>query len=486
MQRICFTIAAFLLCAMPSRTSADPREWTTTIADRQSVNLTIYNGGTALIHDRRTVRLSDGLNRIAWRDVSAQMDPTSALLQSIGPANALHVVEQNFNFDLLDPSALLDRYVGREVTVVHEARFAGERDTREKARILSTNGGIVLQYRDRIETQLRGYIIFPASPRNFRDRPTLDLDVESADGGPQALDLSYLTSGLSWRADYVGVVSSDQKRLSLTGLVTLSNTSGEAYENARLQLVAGNVNVIQPPNVNYALRQIAHVTSSGGVQQENYFEYHLYTLARPTTILDKQTKQLTLLAARGIPISETLELRGSPEYYQNAEPDIGDRLPVGAYVTFENRGGDLGIPLPGGIVRLYKSDSHGLSQFLGADQIDHTPRNETVRLHLGDSFDVTARKRQTDFHLSGACSAQSSYQIVIANAKSIAQNVLVVEPIPGDWQIVDENVAHVKSSAFTASWKLHVPAGSRSMLTYTARVNWCYEGRDPLAISSSP
>lgn len=477
MQRICFTIAAILVFARPLQSVADIRETTTTVSDRRSVNLTVYNGGTALIHDRRTVKLSAGLNRIAWRDVSAQMDPTSALLERVQAGDPVRVVEQNFNFDLLDPTALLDKYVGREVTVVHEARFAGERDTRERARILSTNGGIVLQYRDRIETQLRGYIVFPASPKNFRDRPTLDLDVESADPAPLTLDLSYLTSGLSWRADYVGVVSSDQSHLMLTGLVTLSNTSGEAYENARLQLVAGNVNVVQPPSVT-ALRVIAHVSSRSELQQENYFEYHLYTLERPTTILDKQTKQLTLLTARGIPIRETLELRGSPEYYRTPEGDIGDRLPVGAYVTFENRGGELGVPLPAGIVRLYKNDSRGLSQFLGADQIDHTPKNETVRLHLGDSFDVTARKRQTDFRFSSDCSTESSYQIVVANAKNVSQNVLVVEPIPGDWQIVDENVPHVKSSAFSASWNLRVPSGSRSTLTYTARVNWCRESRD--------
>jgi hypothetical protein len=474
MRRICFIIAALLLFAVPLRTIADLHEWTTTIDDRQSVNLTVYNGGTALVHDRRTVRLNDGINRIAWRDVSAQMDPTSALLENFESTNGIRVIEQNFNFDLLDPDALLNKFVGREVTVVHEARFAGERDTRERARILSTNGGIVLQYRDRIETQLRGYIIFPASPKNFHDRPTLDLDVESAATGPQKLDLSYLTSGLSWRADYVGMVSADQTHLALTGLVTLSNTSGEAYQNARLQLVAGNVNIVEPPSA-YALRTIARVTARSEVQQENYFEYHLYTLARPTTILDKQTKQLTLLAARGIPIRETLELRGSADYYRNAEQDIGDRLPVGAYVTFENRGGELGIPLPGGIVRLYKSDSHGLSQFLGADEIDHTPRNETVRLHLGDSFDVTARKRQTDFHFSSACSTESTYQIVLSNAKTVAQNVFIVEPIPGDWRIIDENVPHTKSSAFTATWQVRVPPGARSALNYTARVNWCSE-----------
>jgi hypothetical protein len=467
----------FSLVVIPARAFADPAERTSTVADRQSINLTVYNGGTALVHDRRVVRLNDGLNRVAWRDVSAGMDPTTTLLEANASPGKVTVVEQNFDFDLLDPSTLLQKYVGRDVTVVHEARFAGERDTRETARVLSTNGGIVLQYADRIETQLRGYIVYPTASKTFRDTPTLALDLQSAESGAQTLDLSYLTSGLAWRADYVGMVSADESHVSLTALVTVSNTSGESYDDAHLQLVAGNVNVVEPQSTVYgALKSIAAETAAGSpVRQENYFEYHLYTLERPTTILDKQTKQLTLLTARNVPIRKTLELRGSPDYYRSADADIGDRLPVGAYVTFQNRGGELGIPLPAGIVRLYQNDTRNLSQFLGSDSIDHTPKNETVRLHLGDSFDVTARKRQTDFHETKSCMSDSSYQIVLSNAKTTAATVLVVEPIPGDWQIVQESSPHLKSSASTASWSVRVPPGERSTLTYTARVNWCTE-----------
>ena len=474
MKRKISAIFALVALMSASPAMADPVERSSTVASRELVNVTIYNGGTALIHDRRRVVLNNGLNRIAWRDVSAYMDPTSALLQAIGSSDSVSVLEQNFNFDLLDPSALLQRYVGRQVTVVHEARFAGERDTRETARVLSTNGGIVLQYRDRIETELRGHIIYPAYPKNFRDRPTLDLDVDSAQSGPQTLDLSYLTTGLSWRADYVGVLSPDESQLSLNGLVTLSNTSGVSYDNARLQLVAGNVNIAQPTYNSF--KTIVHVASgaySPSVQQENYFEYHLYTLERPTTILDKQTKQLSLLAARDIPIRKTLELRGLSDYYESQQADLGDHLPVSVYVTFQNRGGDLGIPLPAGIVRIYKNDSHGLSQFLGSDQIDHTPKNEEVRLHLGDSFDVTARKRQTDYQQEGSCKSESTYEIVLGNAKTVPQDVLVVEAIPGDWTITAENVRHTTSSSSTANWLVHVRADSHSTLTYTARTTWC-------------
>lgn len=476
MLRTASIVLSLLALLVPAgKVAAAPRERTSTVAQRDLVNLTVYNAGTSLVHDRRRVYLDEGANRIAWRDVSAQMDPTSALVDSLGTMGAVSVTEQNFDFDLFNPSALLDKYVGRDVIVVHDPRFAGERETRETARVLSTSGGIVLQYRNRIETELRGHIAFPVSSSNFRDRPTLVLDMQSLRAGAHTLDLSYLTGGLSWRADYVGLLTSDEQHLSLTGLITMSNTSGVSYANARLQLVAGNVNIVSPQS----LRTIANVTSraAGNVmadtfRQENYFEYHLYTLSRPTTILDKQTKQISLLSAQNVPVHKTLELRGSQDYYRRGEPDLGDRLPVGVFVTFQNRGGDLGIPLPGGIVRLYQNDSHNLSQFLGSDQIAHTPRNENVRLHLGDSFDVTARKRQTDFQ-GRVCSDDSSYEIVISNAKDAPQDVLVVESIPGTWQILSENLTHAKTSSSTATWTVHVPADSHSVLTYTARSTWC-------------
>lgn len=474
-MRRTFTLLLFSIAVLaPLRITGEPRERTSTVLDRQLVNLTVYNGGAALVHDRRRLRLDRGLNRIAWRDVSANMDPTTALVDVIGTRSRVSVLEQNFNFDLLDPSALLQRYVGRYVTVVHDARFSGEHDTRERARLLSTNGGIVLQYRDRIETELRGHIIYPASPKNFRDRPTLDLDMDSSGSGTQTLDLSYLTGGLTWRADYVGVLSPDEAQLALTGLVTLSNTSGASYENARLQLVAGSVNLAGAVTADTygALKTIASVRSSR-FSQENYFDYHLYTFDRPTSILDKQTKQVSLLSARGIPVRKTLELRGSQEYYRSADSDLGDRIPVGVYVTFENRAPQLGMPLPAGIVRIYKNDYRGLSQFAGSDSIDHTPRNETVRLHLGDSFDVTAHKRQTDFRQPNGCSSESSYEIVIKNAKTIAQSVLVVESIPGDWHITEENRAHAKTSASTATWTVLVPPAQSSTLTYAAMTTWC-------------
>ncbi len=471
---------ALLLCAVlvgaASATAAPVPERTSSLRDQQSVNLTVYNDSNALVHDRRRIMLRAGRNSVAWRDVSAKMDPTSAILASLDPNGGVSVIEQNFDYDVLNQDSLLRKYVGSEVIVVHPARFAGERPRREWAKILNVDGGIVLQYRNRIETQLDGYIEFPRVPPSLRDRPTLGIDLQSARGGPQTLDLAYLTRGLSWSANYVATISADRSHMNLLGFVTLTNESGTSYSNARLQLVAGNVHNVPP---SYALKTIARVTTAQadvyrvGARQEDLFEYHLYTMPYRTTILDKQTKQLALLSANDVPIRETLELRGSSYYYRGAQPDLGARLPVGVYVGFENKGGRLGIPLPAGTMRVYENDSHGLSQFLGSSTIPHTPRNDTVRLYLGDAFDVVARKKQTDFKFRSTCSASSSYEIALVNGKSAPQRVIVVEPIPGEWTISDATLPYVKSSASTATWNVPLPANGTTTLRYTAHVRWC-------------
>jgi hypothetical protein len=468
--------ALVLVCALgltPVASGADPSERLSTSADQTRINLTIYNGGMSLVHDRRHVALEAGENDIAWRDVSANMDATSAILDDVTTPGATEVVEQNFDFDLLKPSSLLDKYVGHEVTVVHHNPAAG-RPARETATLLSDTDDVVLKYADRIETGLYdSQIVYPSIPQNLRDRPTLVLDLASTRAGTRDLDLSYLTGGLGWSANYVGVVSADETHMRIGGLVTLTNTTGTTYPNARLQLVAGNVNFAAPP-VPLTLSRVVAADASRAPEQENFFEYHLYTFDRPTTVANAQTKQISLLSANNVPIKKTLELRGSDSYYFNQNADLGAKLKVAVYITFRNKGGDLGVPLPGGVFRLYKNDSKGTSQFLGSDTIDHTPRDQDVRLHLGDSFDVTANKKQTNFRGIGNCTYESSYQVAISNAKDDAQEVVVVEPIPGTWSITSENFPHEKTSSATATWHVNVPARKTVTLTYNAHVSLCF------------
>ena len=447
-----------------------------TIADQRSVNVTIYNDGNALVHDRRTIALQTGLNRIAWRDVSASLDSNTAALNGVTPADTVSVVEQNFNYDVLNGDSLLHAYLGHWVTVVHPARFAGERDHRERAKILSLDNGIVLQYADRIETHLDGFVDFASVPASLRDRPTLTLDVQAPRAGTRNLDLAYLTSGMTWNVNYIATLNAGQSTMSLLGLVTLNNTSGTSYRNARLQLVAGSVH--QAPAATPApLQTIARVSTADSynvnAQQQDLFEYHLYTIGYRTTILDKQTKQLALLSAHDVPVTKTLELRGGDYYYRARYPDLGERLPLQVFVSFVNKGGDLGIPLPAGVLRVYQNDTNGLAQYIGADSVGHTPKNDTVRLNLGEAFDVVARKKQTDFSLVSNCEARSSYEIALRNAKDVAQNVTIVEPIFNDWHITRESVPHQKSSSTTATWNVMVPPEGESVLTYTADVTWC-------------
>ena len=464
-----------VLSSLPFAVGADPLEHASGTGDRTRLNLTIYNGSLALVHDRRRIALTAGENSIAWRDVSATMDATSAILEDLTTPGSVRVNEQNFNYDLLKPSTILDKFVGHDVTVVHDLPATIE-PRRETARLLADNEGVVLQYRDRVETGLtNSHIVFPSLPAGLRDKPTLTLDLASERAAEPELDLAYLTGGLSWHAEYVGVVSPSDDRMQLNGLITLTNESGTSFPNARVQLVAGNVNVPPPPSQElYSIGRVTARTSVQPVTQENYFEYHLYTLGRPTSIANNQTKQIALLHASNVPLRKTLELRGSDSYYSNQSADLGEKIKVGAYVTFTNKGGDLGIPLPGGLVRVYKNDKGGTSQFLGADRIDHTPRNEDVRLHLGDSFDVTANKKQTDFQGIGGCTYESSYEIAIGNAKSDPVNVLVVEPIPGTWTVLSESLPHTKSSSATATWNVRVPADGKSTLRYRVRVSLCF------------
>ena len=471
-MRRALTLALSLAAALAASAGAEPGEHVSTLADQRGVGLTIYNTDLALVRDRRRLDLPKGQSRLALRDVSAQIQPETALLQSLGSPDRLSVIEQNFDFDLLSPQKLLQKYVGRDVDVVHVDPRTGARRT-ERARVLATNDGVVLRYPDRIETSIDGHLAFPSLPADLRDRPTLVSEIENARDGAQDVELTYLTGGMTWKADYTALLNASDTALDLRGLITLRNTSGTTYAGANVQLVAGNVNVVRselqsaPKN----LAVIGNVTARPA--EQSLFEYHLYTLPRKTTVADNQTKQVELLTAPAVAVTKTLELRGAPYYYRSQAPDLGARLPVGTYVSFVNDGAGLGVPLPQGAMRVYKRDLSGTAQFVGSDTIEHTPKGETVRLHLGDAFDVTARKKQTEWRIvEPAGTYESAYEIVLRNAKAAPETVLVVEPIGGDWTILESSAPYKKTSSSTASWAIRVPASGATTLTYRVRVRY--------------
>ena len=467
MRRV--VLATALTVLMTAAVSAETGERLSTLADQRAVGITIYNSELALVRDRRRLTLPHGESRLALRDVSAKIQPETALLQSIGSPGRVNVFEQNFDYDLLSPAKLLEKYVGRDVDVIRTDPQTGRR-TRERARVLATNDGIVLRYADRIETSVDGRLAFPSLPPDLRDRPTLVTSLNNAgSGAPQQVELTYLTGGLSWKADYTALLSADDASIDLRGFITLQNQSGTAYRDARVQLVAGDVNVVESAMSNGPGGTAKAMDALARPSEQALFEYHLYTLPRKTTVADNQTKQVDLLFAPHVAVTKTLELRGSPYYYRARNADLGTRMKFGTYVTFRNAGGSLGIALPKGAVRVYKRDNAGQEQFVGSDSIDHTPKNETVRLHLGDAFDVTATKKQTDFKSISSASYESAYEIVLRNGKSTPQTVLVVEPIPGDWTILTSSAPYTKSSSSTATWSLRIPANGSTTLTYRVR-----------------
>jgi hypothetical protein len=462
-------LGAFLVAGLGH--AAEPvRDVVSSAADREAVAVTVYNDDLALVKERRKVDLASGLNRLSLREVAAQMRPETALLRAVS-GQPFALVEQNFDFDLLTPQKLLEKYLGREVTVIRP-HPTNDSEKRERATVLAAGQGTVLRFADRIETGVPGRLAFDSVPANLRDRPTLSVLLD-AGGGKQAVELSYLTAGLSWKADYVANLSTEGRSLDLNGWVTLTNRSGAGFDNATLQLVAGTVNRVRPPQAQMAYAMApAPRAKAAEATQEALMDYHLYSFERPTSIADNQTKQLALLSASAVPVRREYLLAGSEYYYRERYGQIGQKLKPAVFLEFENRGGQLGKPLPAGIVRVYARDSKGAAQFVGEDRIEHTAKNEKLKLRLGEAFDITAERRQTSYRKIADNVSESAWRIELRNAKEEAVVVRVQEPLPGDWEMVQESLKHTKESARVASWNVSVPAGGTTVLEYAARVRW--------------
>ncbi len=476
-QSVLFPLCLALGVAATSVNAAPDNEKLSRAEDRAAVAVTIYNESLALVREEREVTFNQGRNSIAMREVSARIKPETASLRSLS-GGRFTLLEQNFDFDLLTPQSLLNKYVGQNVTVIHVHPETGE-EKREQATVLANNQGVVLRYADRIETDVPygARIVYADVPKNLRDRPTLVIDLESDRAGKQRTELSYLSEGFSWQADYVATLADNEETLDLAGWVTLTNRSGASYENAKLQLVAGDVNRAQQNSMRQkeVLYDVAAAPMAAEpMAREELFEYHLYTLTRPTTLRDNQTKQVALLSANQVNVRKEYRLEGAARWYQydqNAR-DLGDKRKVEVFIEFDNKGGDLGQPLPKGIVRVYKKDNEGRPLFIGEDRIDHTAKNEIVRLKLGKAFDITGNWKRVDYTSLGKRSFEQEIEIELKNAKKIPTTVKVVEPVPGDWKMVKENFPHQKAEASTAVWNIEVPAEGSTTLKYRVRSTW--------------
>lgn len=468
------TALALALTAQMPLSNLAFAETAVTTAAQTGISVTIYNQDLALIRDSRSIAVVAGENDIAFIDVSAGMRPETALLNSSG--NALDVLEQNFDFDLLTAQKLLEKSVGEKIRVFRTNPETGE-DSSEEAEVLSVaDGQAVLKIGDRIETAIPGRLVYSGVPANLRARPTLVIKLNSETAGDVPVDLSYLSRGLSWSADYVVDLAADEKTVDINGLVTLTNQSGVTYKDARLQLVAGNVNQVQPM---MERQMIGGVMASDVAQmapkmtEQAAFEYHLYSLGRPTTLKENQTKQVAMLSAASVPVEKHYLITNSANVWGNYGYNFGEgpRQNASVKLKFKNEEkAHLGMPLPAGIIRVYKKDSDGNGLFVGEDRIEHTPKNERVDLALGDAFDITARAKQTNYSKLADDLYENSYEVEIKNAKKEKVTVDLREAVPGEWKVIDESHPHEKLDANTAGWKIDVPAESTTTLKYSVRV----------------
>lgn len=466
-----FALAAALLSVCGAvGAAAPPQPPLVEAPEPTGLGLTVYHDGQALVRDSRRVALSAGMQRLELREVAVTMRPETVSLRAVSGAPC-DVLEQSFDFEPLTPAALLHRYVGKSVTVIRTNPATGA-ETPEPATVLSDKDGVVLRYRDRIETGVPGRLAFSDVPADLGDRPKLSVLLHAAQAGERQLELTYVAGGIGWKADYSAMLDAQATRMTLTGWATLSNQSGAAFHGARLQLVAGTLNRL-PTAIRPMAAAAAFAQRADAVPEERLADYHLYTLPRAISLEPGQTLQVALVTAKDVPVRREYVLQNDQGswWYEARRPEAQKGLKPVVTLRFDNRG-ELGLPLPAGIVRAYMADRSGAIQWIGEDRMANTARGEPVSVRLGDAFDLTADRVQTDFQTLSRHSSQSSFRIELRNADAAPATVIVREVLHGDWKITSETLPHETQSAGSAAWSVPVPANGTAVLEYTAVFSW--------------
>jgi len=451
-------------------------------AEGDSVELAAYNQGLALVKDVRSLTLAPGLNEVRFTDVAAQIDPTSVHFRSQTDPEGTVVLEQNYEYDIVGSTKLLQKYVDREISLVTED---GQKYT---GTLLSGDQDVILQSADGQVTVVRLDQIkefsFPALPEGLITRPTLVWQVESATGEAQTVEVTYLTGGVNWWANYVLVLADDDKSFDLNGWVTLDNQSGTSYQDAKLKLIAGDINRASTSDA--AMTKGVYpepVPAAPQVEERAFFEYHLYEVQRPVTVRDQQTKQIEFVVGNDVSANKFFVYDGSQLSFMGYDQPLSDP----AYGTVSNkkvmtmlefRNGEeegLGVPLPQGTLRMFKKDVDGSTLLIGEDAIDHTPKDEMIQLYVGDAFDIVGERLRTDFRVDDNKDWMvESYKITLRNHKDEAVDVRVVEHLFrwSQWTIPSQSHEFEKQDAQTIEFRVPVEADGETVLTYTVRYEW--------------
>jgi hypothetical protein len=464
---------------IPETTAADKESASKPVMsgmeEQAGVALTIYNVNLGLVKDQRQANLPAGTLELRFTDVASQIIPSSVQVRSLVNPASLRVIEQRYEFDLLNPQRLLEKYVGKEVKLFTENQYTEREDT-VTATLLSIDSGPVFKIDDEITFGHPGRILFPKLPESLTSKPTLVWLLENTLLKPQRIEASYLTNSINWRADYVLTLNARDDRADLSGWVTIDNKSGASFPNATLKLVAGDLNRArddQESRGRVLAREAAAPKTAPQFKEEDFFEYHIYTLQRPATIKNNQTKQISLITADQVPVRKDFVYFGARHYFQGRYTEVVANQKINVIAEIQNKkDNNLGIPLPKGIVRVYKQDGDGSLQYAGEDSIDHTPKDEKMRIKMGNASDVVGGRKQTDWKKTAADTFEASFEILIRNHKKEDVVVRVVEPLPGSWTMLSTSHEYRKTDAHMAEFTLAVPKEKEVKLTYSVKMRF--------------
>lgn len=430
--------------------------WTAAVA-AQDVSVTVYNQDLGLIRETRQVKIQKGPFTLEITDVAARIDPTSVHLKLEGAT----ISEQDFEYDLVSRDRLLERYLDQQIEV-----FTDKGDLFTGTLVSASGSQLILQSKEGqvqvIAPDAVRDVRFGELPGGLRTRPTLVWSLFGEKSGKQEAELSYLTNGMTWHAEYVAVTAEKSDKLDLSSWVSVENRSGATYENARLKLMAGDVRILPkgvPTDGRGVTWEAMAQKAPPSFEEKPFFEYHLYTLSRPATLKDRQTKQISLF--------DPTSVAAKREYVYDTRKDP-EKVQVNLVFKNEKEAG-LGLPLPAGKVRVYQKDDDGSLEFVGEDQIEHTPKDEEVRLVVGSAFDLAAEHTMTETKRLADRIREESYQINLRNHKKESVQITVVEHIWGDWEILESSHAYEKKDAYTVEFKIPVEADKETVITYRVR-----------------
>lgn len=462
-MRVVFSVLLItLVCQVSFAQEASPPP----VSATEGVQLTVYNDNLAVVKDRRRMTIPSGQGLVKFSDVASQIDATSVHFESLSDPIGTQVLEQNYEYDLVNPTKLLDKYLDKEVMLLtkDQAIYTGTLLSQAEGRVILRDSEGKLQVVTGGENLLK--VELAGLPEGLITKPTLVWQTYSAKPGDQLCQVTYMTGGISWKADYVMVVDEKDTEVDLTGWVTLDNQSGATYKEARLKLIAGDVNRAPEPRPMRKSRMA--VDAMGGpmeaaapqFEEKAFFEYHLYTLQRPTTVGQAQTKQVQLLTAGDVPAKKIFIYDGSR---------TGKKVEV--KMEFKNsEENHMGMPLPKGRVRAFKADSDGSLEFIGEDQIDHTPKDEQLRILLGNAFDIVGERNQLDHKEVSRVVTEDTWEIKLRNHKKEAVTVTVSEPQWGDWKVIKTSHPGKKKDAKTFEIPVDVPVDGEVVITYTVQI----------------